>query len=46
MDEILTINNEEDLEFAKRTEDSYKKIESGDGIRMEFDEFIKEMKKW
>ena len=36
----------EDLEFAKRTEEAYKRIEAGEGITMEFDEFIKEMKKW
>lgn len=37
---------EEDLEFARRTEEAYKRIESGKGITLEFDEFIKEMKKW
>ena len=42
MDEQL----KEDLEFARRTEEAYKRIESGEGITMEFDEFIKEMKKW
>ena len=36
----------EDLEFARRTEEAYKRIEAGKGITMEFDEFIKEMKKW
>ena len=36
----------EDLEFARRTEEAYKRIEAGNGIRMEFDEFIKELKKW
>ena len=36
----------EDLEFAKRTEEAYKRIESGEGIKMEFDDFINEMKKW
>jgi len=39
-------NLKEDLEFAKRTEEAMKRIESGKGIRMDFDEFIKEMKKW
>ncbi len=42
MDEQL----KEDLEFAKRTEEAYKRIESGEGIKMDFDDFIKEMKKW
>ena len=36
----------EDLEFARRTEKALKRIEAGEGITMEFDEFIKEMKKW
>lgn len=36
----------EDLEFARRTEEAYKRIEAGEGIRMDFDDFIKEMKKW
>lgn len=42
MDEQL----KEDIEFARRTEEAYKRIEAGKGITMEFDEFIKEMKKW
>jgi len=37
---------EEDLIFAKRTEAAYKRIEQGKGITMEFDDFIKEVKKW
>ena len=36
----------EDLEFAKRTEEAWKRIEKGEFISMEFDEFIEEMKKW
>lgn len=36
----------EDLEFAKRTEEAWKRIEEDKGIKMDFDEFIKEMKKW
>ena len=36
----------EDLEFAKRTEAAYKRIEAGKGIKMSFDDFIDEMKKW
>jgi len=39
-------NLEEDLEFAKRTEKAWKEIEAGKGISFEFDDFIKEMKKW
>jgi len=36
----------EDLEFAKRTEEALRRIEEGKGIRMDFDKFIEEMKKW
>lgn len=36
----------EDLEFARRTEEAYRRIEAGEGITMEFDEFIKDIKKW
>jgi AbrB family looped-hinge helix DNA binding protein len=37
---------EEDLEFAKRTEEAYKRHERGESIEMDADEFMKEMKKW
>ena len=39
-------NLKEDLDFARRTEEAYMKIESGEGVEMEFNEFISEMKKW
>ncbi|NQU79190.1 AbrB/MazE/SpoVT family DNA-binding domain-containing protein [Candidatus Woesearchaeota archaeon] len=42
----LDKNLAEDLEFAKRTEEALKRIEQGKGTRMEFDDFIEEMKKW
>lgn len=42
----LDENFEEDLEFAKRTEAAYQRIEAGEGITMDFDDFIEEMKKW
>jgi len=42
----LDENLKEDLEFARRTEEAYKRIEAGEGIRMDFDKFIEEMKKW
>ena len=42
MDEQL----KDDLEFARRTEEAYKRHERGEFIQMDFDEFIKEMKKW
>jgi AbrB family looped-hinge helix DNA binding protein len=42
----LDKNLKEDLEFAKRTEEAYKRIESGEGIEMDFNEFIAKIKKW
>ncbi|MFH1365729.1 MAG: AbrB/MazE/SpoVT family DNA-binding domain-containing protein [archaeon] len=42
----LDKNLREDLEFAKRTEESYQRHEKGEFRKMDFDEFIKEMKKW
>ena len=39
-------NLEEDLIFAKRTEEAWKKYEKGEFIEMDFDEFLKEAKKW
>ncbi len=39
-------NLEEDLEFARRTEEAWKRIEAGKGVEMDFDEFIEKMKKW
>jgi AbrB family looped-hinge helix DNA binding protein len=37
---------EEDLIFAKRTETAWKKYEQGKFKTMEFDDFVKEVKKW
>ncbi len=42
----LNKNLEEDLIFAKRTEAAFKKYEKGEFIEMDFDEFLKEAKKW
>ena len=42
----LNKNLEEDLIFAKRTEDAFKKYEKGEFIEMDFDEFLKEAEKW
>jgi AbrB family looped-hinge helix DNA binding protein len=39
-------NLKEDLKFARRTEEAWKEIESGRGTRIEFEDFIKEMKSW
>jgi AbrB family looped-hinge helix DNA binding protein len=35
----------EDLEFAKRSDEAYERIQKGEGIEMDFDDFIEEMKK-
>lgn len=39
-------NLKEDLEFAKRTEDAYKRIEAGEYISVDSDDLFEEMKKW
>ena len=42
----LDKNLKEDLEFAKRTEEAWKRYEKGRFKTMNFDDFIEEMKKW
>ena len=42
----LSEQMKEDLEFARRTEEAMQRIESGKSIRMDFDDFLKEAKKW
>ena len=42
----LDKNFEEDMEFAKKTEEAWKRIKAGKGIKMDFDDFIDEMKDW
>lgn len=39
-------NLKEDLEFARRTEEALLRIERGKGKKMNFDDFIKEIKTW
>ena len=39
-------NLEEDLEFAKRTEEAWKKYEKGEFKTMDFNDFLEEIKKW
>ena len=39
-------NIEEDLIFAKRTEEAYRRYEKGEFIEMDFDDFLKKAKKW
>lgn len=36
----------EDLEFARRTEEAYRRHERGGSITMSWDDFVKEFKKW
>lgn len=42
----LDKNFEEDLKFARRTEEAFKKYEKGEFMEMGFDEFIEKAKKW
>ena len=42
----LNKNVAEDIEFARRTEEAWKRIEAGKGIKMDFDEFVEALKKW
>ena len=42
----LDKNMEEDIIFAKRTEDALKKYERGAFKEMDFEDFLKEAKKW
>ena len=39
-------NLAEDLEFARRTEEAYKRYEKGEFREMDFDKFLEEAKKW
>jgi len=39
-------NLEEDLEFAKKTEEAWKAYDRGEFISMDGDDFLKEIKKW
>lgn len=36
----------EDLEFARRTEEAWQRIERGEGITRNAEEFLKELEKW
>lgn len=42
----LEENFSQDLEFSKKTQKAIEKIERGEGIKMNFEDFIEEMKKW
>ena len=39
-------NIKEDLEFAKRTEDAFERIEKGEYVSVDSDNLFKEMDKW
>jgi AbrB family looped-hinge helix DNA binding protein len=39
-------NLEEDLEFAKRTEEALKRIEAGEYVSIDSEDLLEEMKKW
>ena len=39
-------NFADDIEFAKKTEEAWKRLEEGKGIKMDFDDFMEKMKKW
>ena len=39
------VNFDEDLAFARRTEEAWKRIERGEGIKMDFDAFMEKMHK-
>jgi len=39
-------NLKEDLEFAKRTEEAWKRYDRGEFISMDAKKFLKELKKW
>jgi len=39
-------NLKEDLEFAKRTEEAWREIDAGKGIKTSVKDFLKEMKSW
>ncbi len=39
-------NLEDDLKFAKRTEEAWRQYDRGKFKEMEFDDFLKELKRW
>ena len=42
----LESNLEEDLEFARRTEEAWKRYEKGEFISMDSEDFLAEIEKW
>lgn len=39
-------NLEEDLEFAKKTEEAWKRYDKGEFVSMDSKDFLKKLKKW
>lgn len=37
---------QEEFEFARQTESAYQKLKKGKGTRMDFDEFLEELREW
>ena len=48
LEKVSALNEKlkEDLEFARRTEKAYKRIEKGKSKSMKVDDFLKELEKW
>lgn len=42
----LDRNFQEDIAFAKKTDEAWKRYDKGEFIEMDFDEFMKKAKKW
>jgi AbrB family looped-hinge helix DNA binding protein len=42
----LDKNFEDDIAFAKKTEEAYSRVKQGKGTKMEFGAFIEEARKW
>jgi len=42
----ITDNMREDLEFARRTEEAWKRIDRGEGVSQPVDKFLEKLEKW
>jgi len=45
-EEDFSKNLEEDLEFARRTEEAWERYDKGEFISMDSEDFLKELEKW
>ncbi len=43
---IEDLKDVQDLEFAIRTEEAWRRVDRGEGVEMDFEDFLNEMKKW